>query len=99
MASGVDPNRWFYAIHYSEQNYEGRKADPLLDTEPAMMRWIVNNIIDQLGDPVVRVGNPEMAPFKALDGFINFASAEGVDFIFQLFAISRARIMVAGASG
>ena len=99
MASGVDPNRWFCAIHYSDPNYEGRKADPLLDTESAMMRWIVNIIIDQLGGQVVRVGNPEMAFFKALDGFINFASAGSVDFIFLLFAISRARIMVAGASG
>jgi hypothetical protein len=54
----------------------------VLDTEPAMMRWIVNNIIDQLGGQVVRVGNPEMAPFSALDGFINLASAKGVNFIF-----------------
>ncbi|MDA9976083.1 hypothetical protein N9F34_04635 [Alphaproteobacteria bacterium] len=99
MASGVDPNRCFSNIHYSEPNYEGRKADPVLDTEPAMMRWIVNNIIDQLGGQVVRVGNPEMAPFKALDGFIKLTSAKGVNFIFQLFAISRARFMVAGASG
>jgi len=64
-----------------------------------MMRWIVNNIINQLGGQVVRIGNPNMGPFKAPDGFINLASAGGVDFIFQLFPMARARYMVAGASG
>lgn len=99
MAAGVDPERWFTVLHYREPNYGGRPADPLRDMDPAVLQNVSNTIIDELGGQVVRVGHPEMAAFEARDGFIDLAPLEGGDFMLQLFAMSRARFMIAGASG
>jgi len=99
IAAGVDPKRWFTVLHYREPGYGERPADPLRDLDPAVLQEVSNAIIDELGGQVVRVGHPGMAPFKVRDGFIDLAPLDGNDFMLQLFAMSRARFMVAGASG
>ena len=99
IKAGVDPKRWFTVLHYREPNYGARPADPLRDIDPAVLQWVSDGIIDGLGGQVVRVGHPEMAPFKARDGFVDLAPLRGDDFMLQLFAMSRARFMIAGASG
>jgi putative glycosyltransferase (TIGR04372 family) len=97
--AGVDPNRWFSAVHYREPNFEMRSPDPFRDTDPAVMQGVTHDIIDRLGGQVVRIGHPGMTPFTPRDGFIDLAPAGNDDFMFQLYAMSRARFMIAGASG
>jgi len=99
MDAGVDPNRWFTVMHYREPSYGGRPADPLRDLDPALLQNVRDAVIDGLGGQVVRVGHPEMTPFRARDGYVDLAPLGGEDFMLQLFAMSRARFMIAGASG
>lgn len=97
--AGVKRDRWFSVIHYREPNYGARSADPLRDTDPLVVQGVTHDLIDELGGQVVRVGHPAMTPFTARDGFIDLAPAGDNDFMLQLFAMSRARFMIAGASG
>ena len=97
--AGVNPDRWFSVIHYREASYRMRGSDPLRDTDPDVVQGVTHDIIDKLGGQVVRVGHPEMAPFTARDGFIDLAPVGDSDFMLQLFAMSRARFMIAGGSG
>ncbi len=98
-AAGVDPKSWFAVIHYREPNYNNRTAQPLRDTDPATFEAVSNWIIDGLGGQVVRIGHPEMARFSPRAGFVDLAALGNADFKQQMFAISRARFMLAGASG
>jgi putative glycosyltransferase (TIGR04372 family) len=97
--AGVDPDNWFTVIHHREPSYQHRVAQPLRDVDPATFEAVSNWIIDTLGGQVVRIGHPEMTSFTKRSGFIDLASLGDIDFKHQLFAISRARFMLAGNSG
>jgi putative glycosyltransferase (TIGR04372 family) len=97
--AGVDPDNWFAVIHYREPSYQHRGAHPLRDVDPATFEAVTNWIIRSLGGQVVRIGHPGMTPFTKRPGFIDLASLGDLGFKQQLFAISRARFMLAGNSG
>jgi putative glycosyltransferase (TIGR04372 family) len=97
--AGVDPDRWFCAVHYREPTYHLRRPDPLRDIDPKTIQNVTDRIIDELGGQVVRVGHPGMTPFRPRNEFIDLAPLGDSDFMLQLFAMSRARFMVASASG
>jgi putative glycosyltransferase (TIGR04372 family) len=97
--AGVDPDRWFCVVHYREPTYHLRRPDPLRDIAAQTVQNVTDRIIDELGGQVVRVGHPGMSSFQPRDGFIDLAPFGESDFIAQLFAMSRARFMVASASG
>ncbi len=98
-ASGIDPHRWFSVIHFREPGYRNRPASALRDPDPrdfaALCRWI----IEDLGGQVVRLGHPGMTLFPEMPGYADLAPVGEADTMLQLFALSRARFMIASNSG
>lgn len=99
LDAGVDPNRWFCVIHHREPTYGHRSAQPLRDVDPKSFETLAHWIIETLGGQVVRIGHPEMRPFEAKPGFVDLAPLGGRNFKLQLYAIWRARFMLASNSG
>jgi putative glycosyltransferase (TIGR04372 family) len=91
---GLDPNRWFCTLHYREASYKG--ANWIRDGDPQKFETVSNQIIDDLGGQVVRVGHPGMAPFQKRPGFVDLSEHST---IMQAFAVSRSRFMITSASG
>jgi putative glycosyltransferase (TIGR04372 family) len=98
VAAGVDPNRWFCCIHYREPGYDLRPSRFLRDLDPRPFMALTEDIIENLGGQVVRVGHPKMTPFPKRPGFIDLAMLED-SFMLHAFAVSRARFMVGSLSG
>jgi putative glycosyltransferase (TIGR04372 family) len=96
---GVDPGRWYGVIHHREPTFANRPAAALRDVDPEIFAAVCGRIIDELGGQVVRIGHPGMTPFPARAGFIDLSSVGEAEFALQLFAISRARFMLATDSG
>jgi len=97
--SGVDPDRWFCVMHYREPSYQNRRPQPMRDVETTDYEALMNWIIDHLGGQVVRIGHAEMRPFTERPGYVDLAPLGDADFMLHLFAISRARFVLASNSG
>ncbi|MBT6136635.1 MAG: TIGR04372 family glycosyltransferase [Rhodospirillaceae bacterium] len=95
---GLNPGKWFCALHYRDGSYEHRPALERRDVSVEHFIEITRLIIDELGGQVVRLGNPEMAKFPKKDGLIDLASIPN-SFAMQCFATSRARFLFSGPSG
>ncbi|MBM3598669.1 MAG: TIGR04372 family glycosyltransferase [Alphaproteobacteria bacterium] len=93
---GLDPNRWFCALHYREPSWTYVKPNWLRDGNPATFETVVHQIIRQLGGQVVRLGHKGMTPFAPVAGFVDLSEHST---LLQAFAVSRARFLVNGASG
>jgi putative glycosyltransferase (TIGR04372 family) len=98
VEQGVDPNRWFCCIHYREDGYQHRPGRFLRDLNPRPFMALVEDIVENLGGQVVRLGHPNMTPFPKRRGFIDLSVLED-RFDLHAFAVSRARFMVGTLSG
>jgi putative glycosyltransferase (TIGR04372 family) len=98
IANGVDPNRWFCCLHYREDGYEHRPARFMRDLDPRPFMALTEDIIENLGGQVVRLGHPQMTKFPKRPGFVDLAGlVDGFDA--HAFAVSRARFMIGSLSG
>lgn len=98
IEQGVDPNRWFCCIHYREPGYVHRPARFLRDLDPRPYMALVEDIVENLGGQVVRLGHPNMTPFPKRRGFIDLSVLKD-RFDLHAFAVSRARFMVGTLTG
>ncbi|MBT4219851.1 MAG: TIGR04372 family glycosyltransferase [Rhodospirillaceae bacterium] len=96
---GLDPNRWFICLHMREGNYKYRKmAMDYRDIDPSNYLDMLDQVINQYGGQVVRLGDPSMTPLPEMDGLIDLSKIDGT-FALQLFATSRARYFIGCDSG
>lgn len=100
--SGVLPDRWFACLHVRESGYQWRQAGTedmqYRDADPKSYLPMINDIIDNQGGQVVRLGDPSMTPLVDRPGFIDLSHVEG-SFPLQAYAVARARYLVATQSG
>lgn len=96
--NGVDPNRWFCCLHYREPGYEHRPPRFLRDLDPRPFMALTEDIIENLGGQVVRLGHPRMTAFPRRPGYIDLAGLKD-GFDVHAFAVSRARFMIGTVSG
>ncbi len=95
---GLDPARWFVALHAREPGYLDKpNSVNLRDCDPNVFWHATNHIIRNLGGQVVRLGHPSMTPFPALPGLVDLSRDAGP--MLQTFAISRSRFFLGGPSG
>jgi putative glycosyltransferase (TIGR04372 family) len=96
---GLDPGRWFACLHMREAGYQYRRlVDESRSVDPATYLPAVIDVIRRQGGQVVRLGDPSMRPFPAIEGFIDL-SRDSDSFPEQAFAVSRARYFLATDSG
>ncbi len=95
---GVDPSKWFCVINYREPGYQYRPARRFRDLDPKPFMALAEDIIENLGGQVVRVGHPRMTAFPERPGFIDLAPLEN-GFWLHAFAVTRARFMMGSLSG
>lgn len=95
-AEGIRPDQWFAVFHYREGGYKYRPVTKR-DSDPAAFEDLVDSII-ALGGQAVRLGHPNMTPFKPRKGFIDL-SRKANSFLLHAAAVSHARFMIAGPSG
>ncbi|MGB0671426.1 MAG: TIGR04372 family glycosyltransferase [Rhodospirillales bacterium] len=95
---GLDPRRWFVAVHLRGTGYALRKGvDPRRSVTvepylPALRR------IQEAGGQLLRIGDPSIAPWPADLEAIDLAGiADSI--VLQAFAISRARFFLGVDSG
>ena len=98
VAHGVDPGRWFCCLNYREPGYAYRPDRLLRDLDARPFQQLTDYIIGQLGGQVVRVGHPQMTPFKKQPGFVDLAMVDNA-FMLHAFAVSRARFLVGSLTG
>jgi putative glycosyltransferase (TIGR04372 family) len=95
VSRGLDPDRWFVAIHYRQNSLfaAGRGHSRDVDADPfhRLAAWICEQ-----GGQVVRLGHPGMPPIPQQPGYIDLSD---VGLSLQLFAVSKARFMVGCDSG
>jgi putative glycosyltransferase (TIGR04372 family) len=99
LERGLDPGRWFAAVHTKEKGYKfranmggGRNINP--ETYWHAARYI----IETLGGQVVRLGDPTMWKFPPLPGLVDLSDLED-SFLVHAFAVSRSRFVLAADSG
>jgi putative glycosyltransferase (TIGR04372 family) len=98
-ALGVDPDRWYCCLHYREPGYKYKPTGVnIRDSDPKNYEALTTYIIEKLGGQVVRLGHPEMAPFRARPGFVDISRLPDSETL-QAFAVSRSRFLIAGPSG
>jgi putative glycosyltransferase (TIGR04372 family) len=95
---GVDPKRWFCVINYREPGYKHRPNRELRDLNPKTFMALAEDVIENLGGQVVRIGHPNMTPFPSHPGFIDLASVDQ-GFLLHSFAVSRARFVIGSPTG
>ncbi len=98
IEKGLDPSQPFAVVHYRDGTYAPKSKNPVRNGDADAYRTMCDYIIDTLGCQVVRIGHAEMTPFPARSGFVDL-SAIDKPFMLQAYAVSRARFMIAGASG
>ena len=97
IAKGLNPHNWFAVIHHRESTYTYRPGGSDRDSDPKVFDELIDHIIG-LGGQVVRLGHPEMTPFRPREGFVDL-SRERDSLLLQAAAVSRARFAIAGPSG
>ncbi|MCB2101831.1 MAG: TIGR04372 family glycosyltransferase [Rhodobacterales bacterium] len=96
-ARGLDPDRWFAALHMRENLYEHRfGVDARRSVDPSTYLPMIRDLLAR-GGQVVRLGDPSMAPLPDLPGFIDL-SRTGT-FAEQAWAVSRARFFLGTDTG
>ncbi len=96
---GVREDGWFVCLHVREGGYVHRPgSDPSRDVNMDTYLPMVENIIDEQGGQVVRLGHQGSMPLPELDGLIDLSKVED-SFDLQAFAISRARYFIGSDSG
>lgn len=95
---GLEADKPFCVVHCRDGSYPLKGGNPLRNGNPDAFRQAIDHIIDTLGCQVVQLGHPEMAPFPARQGFVDLSRSMDA-FMLQAFAVSRARFMLASASG
>jgi putative glycosyltransferase (TIGR04372 family) len=99
VSNGLDPAKWFACVYWKEGGYAYRgfsAARTIFDHEPYLA--VIRHIIDDLGGQVVRLGHPTPVDLPQMKGFVDLAKVPNSEWL-QLYAVSRARFMVASASG
>jgi len=99
VSAGVDPDRWFCVTHFREGVYWDRPSSPFRDPQPEAFEDLAHFVIDDLGGQVVRIGDPSMSQFPEREGLVDLTNIGAGRFSHHLFAISRARFMLASNSG
>lgn len=97
VAKGLNPDNWFAVLHHRESTYTYRPGGSDRDSDPKAFEELIDHIIS-LGGQVVRLGHPEMTPFRAREGFVDL-SPEPDGLLLQAAAVSHARFAIAGPSG
>lgn len=95
---GLDPNRWFCTLHYREPTAKFRSPQPMRDQDPKKFDLLIDRMIEDFGGQVVRIGHPEMTPFRPRPGFVDLSGFED-DVALQFFAVSKARYHICTPSG
>ena len=95
---GLDPNRWFAAVHYRASTYLSKKSGQLRNSKPDEIEKMCSHIIDSLGGQVVLLGHPELEAFEPREGLVDLSRYKD-NFLQQAMAISRCRFMMGGPSG
>lgn len=95
---GLDPGKWFCALTYRLPNYGFRGASSYRDVDDRDYEGLMNRIIDDLGGQVVRIGHPEMRPFRARKGYIDLAGERDA-FALHATAVLRSRFLITSATG
>ena len=98
VAHGVEPDRPFAVLHHRDGTYALKSRNPVRNGDPDSYRYAMDHTIDNLGCQVVRIGHPEMTQFAEREGFVDLSRLKN-GFMLQAFAVSRARFMLACASG
>jgi putative glycosyltransferase (TIGR04372 family) len=95
VARGLAPDRWFVAMHYrSSASFSARMVGPR-DVDPRTFHRLAAAVCEA-GGQVVRLGHPGMDPMPAAPGYVDLADASITE---QMFAVSKARFMIACDSG
>lgn len=95
VARGLDPQRWFVAIHYrNSASFTGGAAQNR-DVDPQTFHALAAEIC-AAGGQVVRLGHKGMDPIPSLPGYVDISDAH---FSLQMFAVSKARFMIGCDSG
>lgn len=95
---GLDKEKPFCVVHYRDGSYPLKGGNPMRNGIPEAYHQAIDHIIDSHDCQVVQLGHPEMTPFPARQGFIDLSRSMDA-FMLQAFAVSRARFMLASASG
>jgi putative glycosyltransferase (TIGR04372 family) len=95
---GLDTSAPFVVVHYRDGTYSLKSKNPVRNGEPESYKQAVDHIIDNLDCQVVQIGHPEMTPLPKRDRFIDLSRLPK-SFMLQAFAVSKARFLLAGASG
>jgi putative glycosyltransferase (TIGR04372 family) len=95
---GLDPDRWFCVLHLRDGSYSSRPKVHIRDVPTAPYIAATRHIIEQQGGQVVRLGHHGSLPFPDMPGLIDLSVIPD-SFDMQLYAITRARYMLAGPSG
>jgi putative glycosyltransferase (TIGR04372 family) len=95
---GLDPERWFCALHWREPTYEHKFGSNMRDVDPANYLPVIDYIIDELGGQVVQLGHPEMNRHAARPGYVDLSALKD-SWKLQAFATSRSRFFIGSPSG
>ncbi len=98
---GLEPDRWFVALHTRQAAYAYRNDDERMSyriVDPMSYLPMIHDIISNLGGQVVRIGGPEMTPLGDVPGLIDLSRDNGT-IEEQAFAVSRARYFIGSDSG
>lgn len=96
---GLDPNRWYAAMHYRTSSYgPKRNKSPIRNSDPENYRRLADYIIDELGGQVVQLGHPEMQAFPLRSGLVDLSRLANA-FMLQAYAVCHSRFLIAGPSG
>ncbi len=99
LGLGLDPERWYAAVHYRAGTYGPKRGkSPIRSGNPESYRQLVDYIIDDLGGQVVQLGHPELDAFPARPGFVDLSRLADT-FLLQAYAVCHSRFLVAGPSG
>jgi putative glycosyltransferase (TIGR04372 family) len=93
IEQGLDPTRWFCALHYREPTNALRHGNAVRDIDPEVALGVTRFVIEELGGQVVRLGHPDMTPFPKQEGFVDLSNVENPTLV-QAYAMSRARFFL-----
>ncbi len=96
---GVREDGWFVCLHARERGSRYRQDSDLhRNVDPDTYLPMIDDIINEQGGQVIRLGHPGSLPLTDRDGLIDLSRIED-SFDLQAFAISRARYFIGSDSG
>jgi putative glycosyltransferase (TIGR04372 family) len=99
ISYGLDKSRWFACVYWKEDGYQFRRYSELRTiTNPEPYFATIRHIVENLGGQVVRLGHPTKTVLPQIPGVIDLANLPNSEEL-QMYAVSRARFLVASASG